>query len=235
MSRSRTWGWRASTPAQMSRSTAMVVSSGLPIAFCRYHWSRAGWLQLKAGWTRTGLAIGVGLRPEGLEVRLVQAAAGDRCPYRRPDRAGRDRLRIHAGRPPGCLHRQVGQPVQAVRGVGAELGHSLVAGLAQADGRVRGQVVAEQHRGGRDHRAPQVPAGQVGHLLRRAVEGRQERERHMVRAAEHAIAGRDAQPAVLLAQAQHGIRDDVVMDVDIHPASWRTGAGRRPCASLQCR
>ena len=57
MSMSRTWGWRASTPAQMSRSTAMVVSSGLPIAFCRYHWLRAGWLQLKAGWTRTGLAM----------------------------------------------------------------------------------------------------------------------------------------------------------------------------------
>ena len=35
-------GWRASTPAQMSRSTVMVVSSGLPIAFCRYHWLRAG-------------------------------------------------------------------------------------------------------------------------------------------------------------------------------------------------
>ena len=35
----------------------MVVSSGLPIAFCRYHWLRAGWLQLKAGWTRTGLAM----------------------------------------------------------------------------------------------------------------------------------------------------------------------------------
>src|SRR5215468_12208591 len=55
----------------------------------------------------------------------------------------------------------------------------------------------------------------------------------MVRAAEHAVAGRDAEPAVLLGQAQHSIRDDMVMDVDVHLASCRTGAGRRPCASLR--
>src|SRR5262249_27030195 len=65
--------------------------------------------------------------------------------------------------------------------------------------------------------------GQVGDLLLRAVEGGQEREGDMVRAAEHAVIGRYAQPAVLFAEPEHGVRDDMVVDVDIHPASWQSG------------